>query len=107
MLTRFETPHIRPLCAAISLNSISKFRVRVLPSILAYREKTGERPKQLLFALAMLIRFYREGTPNDSAQMIEIFRARTVPALLADADIWGVSLAEYAEEVSQYANSSL
>jgi hypothetical protein len=39
--------------------------------------------------------------------MIEIFRARTVPALLADADIWGVSLAEYAEEVSQYANSSL
>ena len=107
VLTRFENPHIRHLCAAISLNSISKFRVRVLPSILAYREKTGERPKQLLFALAMLIRFYREGTPNDSAQMIEVFRARTVPALLADADIWGVSLAEYAEEVSQYANSSL
>ena len=107
VLTRFENPHIRHLCAAISLNSVSKFRVRVLPSILAYREKTGERPKQLLFALAMLIRFYREGTPNDSAQMIDAFRTRTVAELLADTDIWGVSLTEYAEEVARYADPSL
>ncbi len=107
VLTRFENPYIRHLCAAISLNSVSKFRVRVLPSILAYREKTGESPEQLLFALCMLIRFYREGNPNDSASVIETFRTRTVPELLADADIWGVSLTEYAEEVARYADTSL
>lgn len=107
VLTRFENPYIRHLCAAISLNSVSKFRVRVLPSILAYREKTGESPEHLLFALCMLIRFYREGNPNDSASVIETFRTRTVPELLADADIWGVSLTEYAEEVARYADTSL
>ncbi|MBO7177252.1 MAG: tagaturonate reductase [Clostridia bacterium] len=107
VLTRFENPYIRHLCAAISLNSVSKFRVRVLQSILAYREKTGESPAHLLFALCMLIRFYREGNPNDSASVIETFRTRTVPELLADADIWGVSLTEYAEEVARYADTSL
>jgi hypothetical protein len=55
----------------------------------------------------MLIRFYREGNPNDSASVIETFRTRTVPELLADADIWGVSLTEYAEEVARYADTSL
>ena len=107
VLTRFANPHIHHLCAAISLNSVSKFRVRVLPSILAYREKTGESPRHLLFALGMLIRFYREGTPNDSASVIETFRSHTVPELLANTDIWGVSLTEYAEEVARYANTSI
>lgn len=106
VLSRFENPYIRHLCAAISLNSVSKFRVRVLPSILAYREKTGHAPAHLLFALGMLIRFYQIGTPSDSEETIDQFRTGTVEALLADADLWGVSLEEYAQEVARYADTS-
>ena len=107
VLTRFANPYIRHLCAAISLNSVSKFRVRVLPSILAYREKKGEMPKHLLFALAMLIRFYRNGTPRDDESTIARMRSGDIFALLSDVDLWGVSLTEYAEEVAHYADTSL
>ena len=107
VLNRFANPHIRHLCRAISLNSVSKFRVRVLPSILAYREKTGQMPKHLLFALGALIRFYRVGMPQDSEEMIARMRRGTVAELLTDTALWGVSLAEYAEEVARDADTSL
>ena len=107
VLTRFANPYIRHLCAAISLNSVSKFRVRVLPSILAYREKTGRVPHQLLFALATLIRFYRVGTPRDDEETIARMCSGDMSALLADTALWGVSLTEYAEEVARYADTSL
>jgi tagaturonate reductase len=48
VITRFENPYIHHRCAAISLNSISKFKVRVLPSILEYRERYGKSPKNLV-----------------------------------------------------------
>ena len=107
VLTRFANPYIHHLCAAISLNSISKFRVRVLPSILAYREKTGKMPPHLLFAFGKLIQFYQNGTPRDSEEVIALFRTHTVSELLSNADIWGVSLADYAQEVASDADTSL
>ena len=33
---RFNNPYIKHFCSSISLNSVSKFKVRVLPSILEY-----------------------------------------------------------------------
>lgn len=107
VLERFANPYIRHLCKAISLNSVSKFKVRVLPSILAYKQKTKKSPAQLLFALAMLVKFYKEGTPTDDEAVIERFRSASVAELLSDAALWGVSLAEYVAEVEQYANSPL
>ncbi|MDO3387464.1 hypothetical protein QWI17_16600, partial [Gilvimarinus sp. SDUM040013] len=41
------------------LNSISKFKVRVLPSLLDYVEKFNQIPKGITFSLACLIRFYK------------------------------------------------
>lgn len=105
VLERFSNPYIRHLCRSIALNSVSKFKVRVLPSILAYRQKTGEAPHRLLFALAMLIRFYRLGEPCDDAAVIARLRKGTVAELLADAELWGVSLSEFAQEVEAYANT--
>ena len=105
VLERFSNPYIRHLCRAISLNSISKFKVRVLPSILAYREKTGELPKQLIFAFGMLLRFYRGGTPTDDESVIAKCRALSTAELLADESLWGVSLADLATEVDYYANT--
>lgn len=105
VMERFSNPYIRHLCRAISLNSVSKFKVRVLPSILAYREKTGKLPGQLLFAFGMLLRFYRQGTPTDDEGVIAKCRTLSTAELLSDTALWGTSLADLAEEVDYYANT--
>lgn len=56
---RFRNPFIKHQLSSIALNSVSKFKVRVLPSLLAYEEKNKELPVHLTFAFACLIRFYK------------------------------------------------
>lgn len=55
---RFRNPFIKHQLSSIALNSISKFKVRVLPSLLAFQEKNNRLPLRLTFAFACLIRFY-------------------------------------------------
>lgn len=56
---RFRNPFIKHQLSSIALNSVSKFKVRVLPSLISYEEKHGELPLHLTFAFACLIRFYK------------------------------------------------
>lgn len=56
---RFRNPFIKHQLSSIALNSISKFKVRVLPSLLAYQNKFDKLPVHLTFAFACLIRFYK------------------------------------------------
>lgn len=56
---RFENPQIKHYCLTISLNSLSKFKVRVLPTMLEYIKRFGKAPKALCLAFASLIRFYK------------------------------------------------
>lgn len=56
---RFENPFVKHLLLSISLNSVSKWKVRVLPSLKDYVEEKGELPDRLVFSLAALIVFYR------------------------------------------------
>jgi tagaturonate reductase len=98
VLTRFENPYIRHLCSAISLNSVSKFRVRVLPSILAYREKFGIHPTALTYSFKRLIDFYQKGTPRDEAEVIEKMQ-RELPDVLADTALWGEDLSAMTDAV--------
>lgn len=56
---RFRNPFIKHQLSSIALNSISKFKVRVLPSLLAYQKKYNELPPHLTYAFACLIRFYK------------------------------------------------
>lgn len=56
---RFRNPFIKHQLASIALNSISKFKVRVLPSLLDYNNKCNRLPLHLTFTLACLIRFYK------------------------------------------------
>ncbi|MCG9972890.1 tagaturonate reductase [Christiangramia crocea] len=55
---RFRNPFIKHQLASIALNSISKFKVRVLPSLLGFQKKFNRLPIRLTFAFACLIRFY-------------------------------------------------
>ena len=89
---RFNNPFIKHLCASISLNSISKFKVRVLPSFLQYIEKTGKMPKNLIFSFAKLIEFYKKGTPNDAPEVMEFMKTKSVAEILANTDFWGEDL---------------
>ncbi|TRZ46205.1 tagaturonate reductase [Robertkochia solimangrovi] len=76
---RFRNPFIKHLLASIALNSISKFKVRVLPSLLNYIDKCNRLPLNLCFSFAALIRFYKgewqgETLPvNDNAEIVAFF----------------------------------
>jgi tagaturonate reductase len=59
VMERFQNPFIRHELMSIALNSISKFKVRVLPSLLRYIEINKQLPEHLVFSLASLIRFYK------------------------------------------------
>lgn len=56
---RFRNPHIHHLLLTIALNTSTKVRERILPSLLGYLEQTGELPPRLVIALAAFIRLYR------------------------------------------------
>ncbi len=101
VLERFRNPYIRHELQSIALNSISKFRVRVLPSLLAYMERFGTVPERLAFSLACLIQFYRGDLPlNDEGHVLDVFReawdqgneGEVTSYVLARNDLWGMNL---------------
>ncbi len=59
VLDRFRNPSIKHQLSSIALNSVSKFKVRVLPSMLDHIHLAKKLPKNLVFAFACLIRFYK------------------------------------------------
>ena len=99
VMTRFANPYIKHMCQSIALNSVSKFKVRVLPSILEYEKKFGIAPKTLLFSFAKLIEFYKKGTPNDSEEATKKLQNGTVIEILADVSLWGEDLTRFADQV--------
>lgn len=105
VMERFANPYIKHMCQSIALNSVSKFKVRVLPSILEYEKKFGVAPSQLLFSFAKLIEFYKKGTPNDSEEATRKLQNGTVREILADVSLWGEDLTRFASEVEANANS--
>ena len=120
VLERFSNPFVRHELLSIALNSASKFRARVLPSIHEYARRAGGPPRRLTFSLAALLAFYRgtelrdgalvgqRGTNEypirDDAPVLELFRAawseyersrdagRVVRSVLGEESIWGEDL---------------
>jgi tagaturonate reductase len=80
VIERFQNPFIRHELMSIALNSISKYKVRVLPSVLRYIELKKQLPEKLIFSLAALIRFYKgewNGEPialNDTPEVLNFFK---------------------------------
>ncbi|GGF82528.1 tagaturonate reductase [Wenyingzhuangia marina] len=106
VLDRFRNPYLEHALMSISLNSTSKFKTRVLPSILEYVKRKNELPKGLLFSLASLIAFYkgdRDGEKialNDDQSALDFFATQwatgdiveIVKATLSNTDFWGTDL---------------
>ncbi len=123
VLERFANPFIKHLLLSISLNSTSKFKTRVLPSLLEYINRKNELPKILSFSLASLFAFYKgseikgnsligsrggiEYNITDDMWVLELFKSlwsehdgsfesssKMVTTLLSNKDIWGTDLTE-------------
>lgn len=81
VLERFMNPFVKHYLMSISLNSMSKYETRDLPSLLEYVKIKGELPKRLVFSLAALIEFYKgkrgEETIklNDDEDILELYKA--------------------------------
>ena len=101
---RFKNPFIKHLCSSISLNSVSKFKVRVLPSILEYIKRTGKMPQNLIKAFAKLIEFYKTDMPNDDEDVMRFMKEASTKEILANTSLWDEDLSYLYDEVVKYDN---
>jgi tagaturonate reductase len=106
VLDRFRNPYIRHELSSIALNSVSKFKVRVLPSLTEFYSLRKQLPDRLVFALASLILFYRgewdgEKMPvNDSDDVISFMNQawnaddtlHTAQTVLGNESFWDTDL---------------
>jgi tagaturonate reductase len=108
VLDRFRNPYLEHALMSISLNSISKYKTRVLPSVLEFINRKNALPKRLLFSLAALIAFYK-GDRNgehialkEDQKVLDFFTEQwaskdsstVVKNVLANTDFWGCDLME-------------
>ena len=102
VLIRFANPYIKHYLSSIALNSVSKFKVRVLPSILEYIKRFNKMPETLIFAFAKLIAFYRTDMTNDDEEIVKFMKTASVHDILAREDYWGEDLTRLEKEVEKY-----
>ena len=119
VVNRFNNPYVDHALLAISLNSVSKWRARCMPSFLGYVEKMGKLPAHLTFSIAALMNFYtgteirgkalignragQEYNIMDDMPVLEFFRDNSqketkefVTAFLGNVDFFGQDLNEVA-----------
>ncbi|GAU75732.1 tagaturonate reductase [Fusibacter sp. 3D3] len=107
VLERFRNPYVKHYLKSISLNSTSKFKTRVLPSLLTCIECKSILPKRMLFSLASLIKLYEGKTIeiSDDKDVLEYFAAQwaaynsgqvsaaqMITAILSNQKLWGLDL---------------
>lgn len=79
VIDRFKNPYIHHELLSISLNATTKYKTRILPSVVKYIEKEGKLPKGLLFSLASMLVFFkgeRNGQPipvNDNKEFLDLY----------------------------------
>lgn len=123
----FKNPFIDHALLSISLNSTSKWKARVMPSLKGYLEKTGTLPKCITASFAFYLAFYRgqelkedgfhavrgndEYIINDDRAVLEFFNAHKqdnaaalTHAVCTNTDFWGEDLSKlpgFEESVAQ------
>ncbi len=107
---RFRNPYIHHRCLDISLNSVSKFKERVLPSFMDYTAKFGKLPEVLTIAFAALIEFYKKDLAKDNPAHIDFIKTHDVCDILANTDLWGRNMAEVpglCETINKYLETGI
>ena len=113
VIQRFENPYLNHQLLSISLNSISKWRARVLPSFKDYYKANGSIAPNLSIGFAYLMAMYsslvkkgdgyfvklpnREVELKDDIPYLEYFAAKkSIQEFMADENVWGEDLTKYA-----------
>ncbi|MDR1704025.1 MAG: tagaturonate reductase [Clostridiales bacterium] len=131
VMERFANPYIRHELMSIALNSVSKWKARILPSLLDSYNRNGKLPRLLTFSFAALLAFYRDGkltadgslalqraegpyTVRDDKAVTEFFAGcfgmgsgEYVKAVAGNAAFWGMDLGtldSFNEMVEGYLN---
>lgn len=102
VLDRFRNPFIQHKWRSIVLNCVSKFSVRVLPTILEYKQQKGTYPKGLSMALAYLIRFYKYDEPVDAENITETMKNDSIADILANTALWQTDLSDMTDIITEY-----
>ena len=100
---RYLNPFVRHELMSIALNSISKYKERVLPTLFDYNKLNGTYSKVIAFSLASLTIFYqgKRGEDdiklNDNAQYLEYINSIKndsdyVYKFLSNTDFFGTDL---------------
>lgn len=101
VLERFSNPYIRHLWKSISLNSVSKFTARVLPTVNDYIDKKILMPKPLVFSLACLIEYYKANEVTDSEYAVDYIKNNDIKSILSNTDLWGQDLSGMLDTVNE------
>lgn len=104
---RFENPFVHHELQSIALNSISKYKTRLLQGVIQSLNETNKVPRRMVAALAALLVIYgnyEEITvqPVDGEETIAKFKTLKasndyVHAVLSDQELWGEDLTQYPE----------
>ena len=95
ILDRFSNPFLKHRLASISLNSVSKWRARVLPSVKDCIKNTGRAPRGLMIGFACLLSNYMTGrVPLADEERVLAFFAKkpSLAEVLANEELWGEDL---------------
>jgi tagaturonate reductase len=83
VIERYQNPFIRHELMSIALNSTTKFRTRLLPTLTDYVRITGKLPMHLLFSFAAIVEFHKGKRGNEDIAL------KDDPELLAHwAKLW-------------------
>ncbi len=110
--SRFLNPYLNHQLTSIALNSISKWRARVLPSFKDYYKANGKLPVNLTIGFSYLMALYagvqkkengyfvqlknREIELKDDLPYLEYFANKnSIGAFMANEEIWGEDLTKY------------
>lgn len=116
---RFENPFVKHALLSISLNSVAKWKTRILPILRDRYQQTKSIPRRVAFSLAALIRFYtakeyqsgslvgyRDGKPyaiHDDDKVLQFFAAHSQKSIadlsrnvVSNVQFWGEDLSQYA-----------
>lgn len=112
VMERFRNPFLNHQLTSIALNSISKWRARVLPSFRDHYEQKGAIPKWLTIGFSYLMALYARVQRRDDGYYAEVpgrqiqllddqpylehfANGGSVAEFMADSQIWGEDLTKY------------
>ena len=95
---RFRNPYLNHQLTSIALNSISKWRARVLPTFRDFFAANGWIPEHLTVGFSCLMHLYRTkyAELKDDAEVLSFFASgKPLKDFLSDRTVWGEDLTAY------------